>query len=128
MSNLLPEKFSVLEFLVDSWCLRTERARNNRRISSEMAELRTLYDAMLPRMEEILKFLSQFELGDLPEDVERLFLLTLSMAEVAPAVEFYGSPTVPDTFGAERFEFEHNAVRGLYPTETRKPLRAPRKA
>lgn len=127
MSNLLPEKFSELEFLVDTWCLRTERARNNRRVSSKMAELRTLYEAMLPRMEEILNFLSRFELGGLPEDVERLFLLTLSMAEVAPAVEFYGSPRVPDTFGAERFEFEHDAMSGLYPADTRKPLRAPRK-
>ncbi|HTW89753.1 MAG TPA: hypothetical protein VMD75_17275 [Candidatus Binataceae bacterium] len=128
MSHLLPEAFSELEFLVDTWCLRTERDRNNRRIGSEMTELETFYDAILPRLEEILNFLSRFELGNLPEDVERLFLLSLSMAEVAPAVEFYRSPTVPDTFGAERFEFEHKSVNGLYPVETHRPSRAPRKA
>ena len=55
----------------------------------------------------------------LPEDVERLFLLTPAMAEVAPAIEFYGSPTVPDTFGAERFVFGHNSVSGLYPADRR---------
>lgn len=127
MSKLLPEKFRDLEFLVDTWCLRTERARNNRRISSEMADLRKFYDTMLPRIDEILNFLSQFKLADLPEDVERLFLLTLMMAEAAPAVEFYGAPAVPDTFDAERFVFGHDVMSGLYPSDTRVRPGAPRK-
>lgn len=116
MPRVLPEKFAELEPWVDTWCLRTERERNNRRIESELVELQRFYDAMLPWMDEILNVLSKFELGTLPEEIERLFLLTLAMAEVAPAVEFYRSPTVPDTFGAERFGFGHDAITGLYPT------------
>src|SRR5262249_16616599 len=97
MPPILPEQFTDLESWVDIWCLPTERARNDRRIRSELVELQRFYDAMLPRMEEILNFLTRFELGSLPKDVERLFLLTLAIAEVAPAIEFYRSPTVPDT-------------------------------
>lgn len=119
MPGIPPKNFVDLEPWVDTWCLRTERERNNRRISSDIAELQKFYDAMLPRMDEILSFLSQFDLDSPRAEIERLFLLSLAMAEVAPAVEFYHSATVPDTFGAERFRFGHDAVSGLYPPAAR---------
>ena len=111
----LPEKFAGLEPWVDTWCMHTERERNERRIASDIEELQRFYDAMLPRMKEILQYLGGFNLENLPPEVERLFLLSLAVAEIAPAIEFYGSPIVPDTFGAERFKFVHQSLTGLYP-------------
>jgi len=84
MPGILPKNFVDLEPWVDTWCLRTERERNNRRISSDIAELQKFYDAMLPRMDEILSFLSQFDLDSPRAEIERLFLLSLAMAEVYP--------------------------------------------
>jgi len=58
---------------------------------------------MLARMEEILPYLDQFPLEPVPTDVQRLFYLTLSLAEVAPAVENFGQPSVIDGYDVARF-------------------------
>jgi hypothetical protein len=55
-----------------------------------MAEITTFYQAMLPRMEEVLSYLAQYTSEQVPADVQRLFYLTLSLAKIAPAVEMYG--------------------------------------
>jgi hypothetical protein len=68
-----------------------------------MAEIQTLYDALLPRMDEIIGYLNQQPLNDMPADAKRLFHLSLSLAEIAPAVEFYKQPEVVDGFPPERF-------------------------
>lgn len=101
--RLLPDGFQDYEPFVNKWALATERARNQTRLSSPMAEIQALYDALLPRMDEIIDYLNQFPLNELPEDARRLFYLTLSLAEVAPAVEFYKQPEVIDGFPADRF-------------------------
>jgi hypothetical protein len=101
--SLLPEQFKDLEPFVGAWSLATERERNRERLSSTMAEIQALYDALLPRMDEIIGYLNQFPIDGMPDDGRRLFYLTLSLAEVAPAVEFYKQPEVVDGFPAERF-------------------------
>jgi len=100
---MLPEGFQDFEPFVSHWALATERERNQQRLSSSMAEIQALYDALLPRMDEIIGYLNQFRLNEMPEDARRLFHLALSLAEVAPAVEFYKQPEVVDGFPAERF-------------------------
>jgi len=47
--------------------------------------------------------LDGFTLDNTPEDVRRLFLLTMSLAEVAPAVENFGQPSVIDGYDFSRF-------------------------
>jgi hypothetical protein len=102
--NPLPKQFHDLEkFVEQGWSLATERERNAKRLSSSMAEIQALYDAILPKMDEIISHLNQFPLDSMPEDARRLFYLTLSLAEVAPAVEFYKQPEVVDGFPASRF-------------------------
>jgi hypothetical protein len=57
---------------------------------------------MFARTDEALSYVDQFPLDNLPPDAQRLFLLTLSLAEVAPAVEQFGQPQVVDGYDIER--------------------------
>lgn len=98
----LPDEFKDLERFA-GWALPTEGERNHKRLHSEMSEIQSLYDTMVPRMGAIMEYLNAFLIDDMPEDAQRLFHLTLSLAEVAPAVEFYQQPRVIDGFPAERF-------------------------
>lgn len=98
----LPEQFQQFEPFL-AWALATERERTARRHACGIAEIRTFYDAMVTRLSEILTFLNEFSPEDVPADVNRLFLLTLSLAEVAPAVENFGQPGVVDGYDFSRF-------------------------
>jgi hypothetical protein len=98
----LPPSFHELESFV-GWALATERGRTARRQSSTIAEIKSFYDAMVTRLQEILDYLDGFTLDNTPEDVRRLFLLTMSLAEVAPAVENFGQPSVIDGYDFSRF-------------------------
>jgi hypothetical protein len=98
----LPEAFQDLAPYL-AWSLPTERERNAKRQASTMTEITTFYQAMLPRMEEVLPYLAQYPLENIPEDVQRLFYLALVLAEVAPAVENFGQPSVVEGYDVARF-------------------------
>ncbi|MGH7838701.1 MAG: hypothetical protein ACREQC_12895 [Candidatus Binataceae bacterium] len=72
-----------------------------------MAEIKAFYAAMLERLDEILKFLNDYS-EEAPGDVKRLLFLTLSLAEVAPAVENFGQPSVVDGCDWTRFIANHD--------------------
>lgn len=104
--SLLPAQFHDLEpWLV--WSLATEQERSTKRQASTMDDIKAFYHAMLARMEEVLPYLDQFSLDALPEDATRLFFLTLSLAEVAPAVEQFGQPNVIDGYDIKRIATQH---------------------
>ena len=69
-----------------------------------MPELRAFYDASLARMDEIIIYLNQFTLDEMPEDAKRLLYLALSFMEVSPAVELFGEPDESGVFDAERYK------------------------
>ena len=102
----LPEQFKDLEQWM-AWSLETEGERSDRRQASTMADISAFYEAMLARMDEVLPYLEQFSLEELPDDAQRLFYLTLSLAEVAPAVEQFGQPSVVDGYDIKRFVASH---------------------
>lgn len=102
MSDFYPDGFEELERFA-AWSLPTERERAHKRVDADYAELEELYHAVHDRLPEIVKHLDQFPLTELPEDAARLMLLMLSLAEVAPAVEFYQQPQVYDGVGLDRF-------------------------
>ncbi len=104
--RLLPEPFQDLApYLV--WSLPTERERSAKRQSSTMTEIAALYQALLPRMDEVLSYLAQFSPENIPEEVRRLFYLALALAEVAPAVENFGQPSVVEGYDIARFVPAH---------------------
>jgi hypothetical protein len=98
----LPEPFADLAPYL-AWALPTERERSARRQASPMTEISAFYKAMLPRMGEILSYLAQYPLDNVPSDVQRLFYLSLALAEVAPAVENFGQPSVVEGYDVARF-------------------------
>jgi hypothetical protein len=106
--SLLPAPFEELEQWM-AWSLATEQERSAKRQASTMAEITAFYDAMLARIDEVLRYVDQFPMNALPEDATRLFYLTLSLAEVSFAVEQYGQPSVIDGYDIKRFVVEeHN--------------------
>jgi hypothetical protein len=68
-----------------------------------MEELGTFYDAIVPRLDAIIDYLNKFSLDALPAPEKRLFHLTLSLAEIADAVETFGAPEVPYSFDPARY-------------------------
>ena len=99
----LPDRFGQLEYLAQRWALPTENQRSARRWVASPEEFQEFYDAMVPCIDEILAYLDQYSLEDMPDDASVLFHLSLALAESAPHVEFYkGAAKVPHSFDARR--------------------------
>ena len=64
---------------------------------------RIFYDALRPRLEACATYLDQFPVDDMPPDAQRLLWLTLSLMEVANAVELYKQPRLSNGFEIARF-------------------------
>ncbi|MFM0550261.1 hypothetical protein P0D69_04680 [Paraburkholderia sediminicola] len=99
----LPAAFEELNRFVDVWALPSETERTTRRHTAGMPAIVEFKDAMLARVDDIVAWLNQFELDKLPEDAKTLMCLLLSLAEVAPAIEFYQQPFVIDGYHPFRF-------------------------
>ena len=99
----LPTEFSDLEPFVEKWALPSERERNHVRIDCALEELDQFYNSVFPRIDAMLEYLNKRELYNLSESETVLMYLALSLAEVAPAVELFRSPTVPDGFNSRLF-------------------------
>ena len=115
MTAPLPAPFADLESVAATWSLATETERNRRRLSSTLEELQAMSETILPRLDEIFKYLEPYPLDQLPADAERLFLLTLSLAEIAPALECYGQPAVIDGLDSARMPAVENFKLTPYP-------------
>ena len=105
-SARLPEPFRDLEPFI-AWALATEAERMHKRQTSEMTEIQAFYDRLFPRMPQLIAYLNGFALDAMPETATQLMYLTLSLAEIAPAVENFGQPREPDTFDPFRFVPQH---------------------
>jgi hypothetical protein len=101
-AGLLPEGFENLE-CVSEWSLRTETERIRHRQASSYAAITGFRDAVLPELPRIFEYLNAKDLQTLSVRDENLLFLTLSLAEVAPAVEFYRQAAVIEGFDALRF-------------------------
>ena len=99
----LPDAFADLQPFVERWALATETERNTQRHAVGMDAILAFKDAMLPRVDAVVKWLDTFALSALPDAAKPLMYLLLSFAEVAPAVEFYKQPAVIDGYDPRRF-------------------------
>ena len=100
---LLTSAFNELSDLVAGWALTDSTARLEKRLTTPAEEIKAFYDRMLPRAPEALAFLAERRLGALTREEEALLKLLLSLAEMGPAIEWYGTGTYPDAFDARRF-------------------------
>jgi hypothetical protein len=99
----LPRGFAALECLVDEWVLPNSQARSEKRFSTNRDELKAFYDVMLGHADKSLAYLQKYQLGELSSEQEALLKLMLSLAEVGPAVEWYGESKSTDNFDQRRF-------------------------
>lgn len=99
----LPRGFAELECLVDEWVLPNSQARSEKRFATDLGDLKAFYDTMLSHAEKALGYLQKCQLGELSSDQEALLKLMLSLAEVGPAVEWYGESQSTDSFDSRRF-------------------------
>ncbi len=104
-SHTLPAGFEALEAFVADWVLPDSHARMTKRQTSTIEHIRQFYDAILPLAGAALDHLRNFQLGALPEAEERLLKLTLSLAEVGPAVEWFNDPMVYDGFDVHKIKY-----------------------
>ncbi len=98
----LPRGFENLE-PVSEWSLRTETERIKHRQASSFAAIAQFRDVVLPELPRIFEYLNAKDLGTLAAPDENLLFLTLALAEVAPAIEFYRQAAVIEGFDALRF-------------------------
>jgi hypothetical protein len=101
-AGLLPEGFETLEPVAE-WSLRTETERIKHRQASSFAAIAAFRDAVLPELPRIFEHLNAKDLAALSARDENLLFLTLALAEIAPAVEFYRQAAVIEGFDALRF-------------------------
>ena len=99
----LPEPFEDLTPFVD-WALETERARTEKKVGASMDEIRMFHGAVLPRLDAMIEHLEGFSDGDMPASEHRLYLMALSLVEVASLVEHYGQREVIEACDPLRFE------------------------
>jgi hypothetical protein len=100
--KFLPAAFQDLAAFL-GWALAKEQERMQKRLASTMEEIVAFYDAMLARMEAIIEYLQQFPPDRLSLEGQTLFHLSLSLIEVANAVELYKQPRLPNGFNPARF-------------------------
>ncbi|HVT64296.1 MAG TPA: hypothetical protein VHD81_04020 [Mycobacteriales bacterium] len=89
---MLPLEFADLEPFATTWCLADEPSRWERRLASNMNELRAFYDACFPRVEEAVAYCDQFSLDALPPEAANLLQLLFSFALVSYPIEVWDQP------------------------------------
>ena len=104
MAEILPKGFEDLARFVPAWVHGTERARNAFRVSQPYTALQDFYDAMVSRLEAIAACLADAPLDRLTRSQGNLIELALMAMEVAPAIEYYQAPDVPNSVEFEKFE------------------------
>ena len=106
----LPPGFDDLAPLVAAWALPTEQERCGRRLSAGLPELRRFYDAILPRMDEVMRHLEGFpadDLAALPEATRTLYRLALSYFEAANPIELkWKGSDLDHAFPASRIVYQ----------------------
>ncbi len=100
----LPPGFSELSRFVPTWTHATEHARNAFRTQQPLARLQEFYDALMPQLEGITLYLNELPLDALPRAAANLLELALMTMEVAPAIEYYQRPDVPDAVAYEKYQ------------------------
>lgn len=99
----LPAAFADLQRFVPEWTLDGEGPRNTKRLASDMKALQDFYDALLPRMPDIMAHLDQHPIDAPPPPERALLALALMFMEVAPAIELFHQPDVVDAFPMDRY-------------------------
>jgi hypothetical protein len=107
-STTLPAEFAELAPLAAEWALATERERAVKRVETPIERLRSLHDAVLPRIHDIIRYFNQLpnDPGALAPEQKTLYHLAEMFMEAAAPIDLgWSSGDIEDTFPMDRFEF-----------------------
>lgn len=113
-NSRLPAQFAELEPYVDMWAKPTANERLAARGLCTMEEITEFYDAMIGRADEVLTYLDQFDLYDLPDDAATLMKLLLGLVQASMSVEIQQQQAPPNT----SFPLHVSLVSGAEPFGT----------
>ncbi len=99
----LPKEFAELEQYVGEWDLPTANARYEKRFASSLEDLQPFYDAMKKYGYAIRDHLDSIPLSEFRETEKCLARLMFTFGIIAPAIEVFHSPIIPDS-GATNFK------------------------
>ena len=106
----LPAEFADLSRFADAWALPTEQERHRKRNATDLATVRALYAALLPRMDAMMTFLSRYPVegfDTLPAEVRNLHNLALAFMENSHPIDMdWRTVDIEDAFPSERFIFQ----------------------
>jgi hypothetical protein len=102
--SLLPNEFEDLDALVEEWAIPTSSARAEKRLQSTIECLEGFYNRLAPRAEGALAYLQTIALEGMSERDSNLLRLLLTLAEVSPAIEWYGRPDGAIGLDSRRFK------------------------
>lgn len=106
----LPSDFATLAPFVKEWAIKTEKERFDKRIASEISEIKSFYDAISPHMDKIGEYFSKIDINEnLSEEGENLFSLAASYLEVSRCFEAWSAVDVRhDFFDPNKIQFLHD--------------------
>lgn len=106
---VLPAAFAHLDPFI-AWSLPSETERNIKRHETSMDDIRKFAEVMLENTDRIVEYLNGFDVNALRDEELALMHMLLSLAEVAPAIEFYQQQAVVDGYDPRRFAAEEDFV------------------
>lgn len=106
VANQLPKGFEDLEKHVEYWAKPTESERRLQRDATDIETIKSFYDDIIDRTASALEYLNARDMNAFNEAETKLFSLTLSLAEIAPCVEWYNQVRVIDGVVPDRYEVD----------------------
>ena len=114
----LPSAFRDLDAFVDEWSLATEKERCLKLLDTGLDDLRAFVEAMQPRAEAAIAYLSQFPLDDFPEDARNLYELLVTFVETAHPIELKWSDTTnTEALTPNRLQFNGPSATPIEPIQ-----------
>ena len=83
--------FSELGKYLDEWGLDSAHERLRKRSEATLEESNEFYEAIVPRLEEIIVFLNQFPVDKIPNEYKSLANMALAICEVDDAINLWKS-------------------------------------
>lgn len=100
--------FSDLDPIINEWNIDTVEGRIRKRTESTLEEMQKFHDALLPRLEEIITFLNQFPVEEIPEEYQYLKNAALSILHVDRPVNKWQRATLEEARDPRLFQMKEN--------------------
>lgn len=112
---VLPAPFQDLARWGPEWCLDSEKARHFKRVYSDIETVRSFFEAVFPRLDEMISYLNTLETLDpkalAPPD-RNLYYLAATCIEMSHPIDMgWRGTDIDDKFPSERLVFEDVAGR-----------------